>query len=125
MNVSLLSQVNESAASVRTSLFTQPIVVRLGETLDKSLRNAIYKVIAANATSDISKQFESILSKSADANLQISVSVRITEVFGAYESRPPIDLPEFEILIVSGCSGVGIYENIYEDKNITISIRRI
>lgn len=124
MNVSLVSQVNESISPIRQSLFTNPIIVSLGEEVAKSLRNAFYEAIATNATSDMAKQFEAILSESQDVRMEIAATVRIGEVFGEFESRPPIDFPEFSIIVVSGCSGIGTYENIYEDKNITISIRR-
>ena len=123
MNVSLVSQVNESISPIRQSLFTNPIIVSLGEEVAKSLRNAFYEAIATNTTLDMADEFSVDLGMAVGVSLRFMLSVSIADVTG--EPRIYIHPPYTGMVILVLCDGIAILnaKSIDQDNELTIDIR--
>ena len=125
MNVSLVSQVNESISPIRQSLFTNPIIVSLGEEVAKSLRNAFYEAIVSNVTSDVADEFSVDLGMAVGVSLRFMLSVSIADVTG--EPKTYFNPPYIGMVILVLCDGIAIInaKSIDQDNELAIDIRSI
>lgn len=125
MNVSLLSEIDESVSNVRQGLFTNPIIVSLSEEVSKSLRNAFYEAIVSNATSDMADEFSVDLGIPTSVSLRFMLIASIADVVG--EPKRYIQPPYTGIVILVLCDGIAIInaKSIDENNELAIDIRSI
>ena len=122
--VSLISEVTNNNTEVRNASLGSPIYVSLSREYATTLLERVSAILSHEGTQDIADEFQAILDNNLEASVEMRATVSIKNSKGIYRMKQTTPWPDFDIVIIFDNSGIGEYETVYDDKQLTLSIGR-